>query len=437
MNEHHTGAILRPTKPGEWVAGDKKTTARFGAAVPLMPNGHGWGKYIPMFEAQSRGDIETYACTVFSQLKAWITLSNFLGYSLPKNCSERFNAIVAGITPPGANPQDVAESIRLNGVIADTLLPFDDSIHSTADYYHPSPMLPGYLAEAKKAVQQYELGHNILWNGFTPLNKPQTIKNALAFGPVCVSVYAWNSPVNGIYHKNQGQEDEHFTFITDYVDGQYWIVDDQYAPFVKHLAWDFDFLMAKSYFLQVNSTGIAPNDRSRFQNLLRGAAEALKRLLAILTSMPSTDNTTEIPVQPPTVPPEVPKPPPIAPAVSNMIIRWANSIAKHEGASVASNNPGNLKYSSLTASWGATKGRAATDGGYLAQFPYSTTGMTALCNFLTLGAENQLIAFHSPEARTLEGFTKIYAGNPPSGYTNGIIADMGVPGSTQISTFLV
>ena len=98
-----------------------------------------------------------------------------------------------------------------------------------------------------------------------------------------------------------------------------------------------------------------------------------------------------------------------------MITKWAGLIAIGKGANPASNNPGNLKYSTLTASWGATKGHPALNGGFLCQFSSLQAGQAALCNFLTLGCENKLIAFHAPSARTLKGFTRIYAGNPPRG----------------------
>lgn len=116
--------------------------------------------------------------------------------------------------------------------------------------------------------------------------------------------------------------------------------------------------------------------------------------------------------------------------------QWAAAIAKWEGADPASNNPGDLKYETLEASWGATKGRPATDGGFFCQFLTPEAGMTALVNFLTLGIQDELVAFHSPEARTLSGFTKIFAGNPPQNYINGIAEMLNVPLDTQISTFL-
>ena len=116
------------------------------------------------------------------------------------------------------------------------------------------------------------------------------------------------------------------------------------------------------------------------------------------------------------------------------ITTWAAIIAKEEGANPSSNNPGNLKFSSLTASWGATQGNAASDGGYLCHFATTEAGLEALCNFLVLGCEDQLLAFHN--ARTLAEFTTVYAGNPPQDYINAIVQAMGGDPNVQISTFL-
>lgn len=118
------------------------------------------------------------------------------------------------------------------------------------------------------------------------------------------------------------------------------------------------------------------------------------------------------------------------------IIAWSKAIAAAEKANPKYNNPGNLKYSTLTASWGATSGRAATDGGFLCQFPTLLMGQNALCSFLVLGAEDELVAFHSATARTLGGFTTIYAGNPPQNYINSIAKALNVPLTALISTFL-
>lgn len=127
---------------------------------------------------------------------------------------------------------------------------------------------------------------------------------------------------------------------------------------------------------------------------------------------------------------------PATPSFPPMIVKWSQAIKIGEGADPASNNWGNLKYSTLTASWGATRGRAASDGGFLCNFATPEMGEDALCNFLKLGCEDELVAFHAPEARTLQGFTVIYAGNPPQGYINNIGEFLGVPLDALISSFL-
>lgn len=119
-----------------------------------------------------------------------------------------------------------------------------------------------------------------------------------------------------------------------------------------------------------------------------------------------------------------------------MIQKWASAIASCEGANPYLCNPGNLKLTTLTASWGANFGFEALDGGVIAKFPTMEQGQQALVNFLTLGCLNELKAFHSPEARTLGGFTTIYAGNPPEDYLQRVCQDLGVPPETDISTFI-
>ena len=148
----------------------------------------------------------------------------------------------------------------------------------------------------------------------------------------------------------------------------------------------------------------------------------------------------------PVIPPELPQKPPFAPssppeAISTtsfppMIEKWANAIGHWEGARPASNNEGNLKYSTLTKSWGATQGHPAADGGFFCQFATPEAGHNALCNFLMLGAEYQLIISH-PKPCSLRQFTIRFAGNPPEGYIQGIVKLLGVSQDVDIASFLI
>lgn len=126
--------------------------------------------------------------------------------------------------------------------------------------------------------------------------------------------------------------------------------------------------------------------------------------------------------------------PPGPQPVPQSIITWANAIKSQEGAKPELNNPGNLKVSSLTASWGATNGFQATDGGWIAKFETYDKGFYALCNFLILGCKDELIAFH--QARTLEKFTNVYAGGPPPQYASNVANALGVSKYIDIATLL-
>ncbi len=173
-------------------------------------------------------------------------------------------------------------------------------------------------------------------------------------------------------------------------------------------------------------TDINLSNENALVSLYRQVVAKLEEELGILNAKSSTADMNT-----PTATTE-----PTSTIFAPMIEKWITAVSQWEGANPESNNPGNLKYSTLTASWGATKGHPASDGGYLCQFATENAGEIALGNFLTLGCEDELIAFHSPEARTLRGFTVIYAGNPPENYIQGIIAGLGVPGDTLISTFI-
>ena len=276
------GFVYRPTPKKAWTFGSGKARVRFGATA-LMPGGKGWQKFTPEYEAQSNQFCESYACTVYASLKAWITLANYYGYSLPKNCSERFNAVLAGLQPPGGDPHTSGEAIRRWGVINNDLLPFDETIKNTFEFYQPKPMDEGLITEAKKTVQKFEFGHEYLWNdsrftGSTP-NKPDILKRNLERGTICVSVHGWKKNKKGLYYKDPiTDDDNHWTFLVDYKDGEYWLVDDQYKPFIKKVAWDTDFQTAELYFLKENKSGVAPMDKLYFLSVLDKLFEELKRL---------------------------------------------------------------------------------------------------------------------------------------------------------------
>jgi hypothetical protein len=139
------------------------------------------------------------------------------------------------------------------------------------------------------------------------------------------------------------------------------------------------------------------------------------------------------------MPEPIPQPIEPPPARLNRISDWAVGHQIAEGWFVGSRsqknqNPGNLKATTLTMNWGGVAKDKATDGGYFAVYPDYKTGFQALCNFLTLAAENQLIPYH--KARSLRLFCRVYADPISDGYAETVARHLGVPLDTPISDFL-
>lgn len=270
------GFKFKPTEEGEWHVGSGLARERFGGIQELMPNGHGWKKYVPEGEKQNNG-LETMACTIFGSLNALETLANYHGMKdFPKDCSERFSAILAKITPTGADPQTSCEAIRRWGVIPEGVLPFNEDIKTWPNFYHPDPMEEAFIKLGQDLLKKYVIGHEYVFNGGTGITpKADRLISALSRGTVCVSVCAWKER-NGLYYKNPQDYDNHWVHLVDYKMGDYWVIRDSYSPFTKKIEWDTNFQTAKLYFLSANESGRTPNQGDFIIKLLMEIIRLLK-----------------------------------------------------------------------------------------------------------------------------------------------------------------
>lgn len=245
------GFCAEPHKPEDWFLGSKKATKRFGPGE-LMPDGHGWEDHLPRKEMQRDNGVETMACTVYAPLNCLETLADYHGFDdFPSNCSERFNAILAGVSRNGNPPYTSAESIRRSGVIPSERLPFDDSIDAFEKFYSPKPMRSEFLTEGLSILKKYVIGNEWVFNPFG-LNfgkdKKELLKIALGRGTVAVSVYAWRER-DGLYFKERQWTDNHIVQLVDYREGRYWKVYDTYEKTLKKLEWEYPFENAILFFL--------------------------------------------------------------------------------------------------------------------------------------------------------------------------------------------
>lgn len=276
------GLKLKKPELDHWVMGSGKATARFGAG-DLKPDGD-WSKHDPLRELQRRNGLETYNCTNFGTGNALLALASFLGYKdFVKNISERYTGVMTGTTKSGNDPHHVIERIRsFCGLIPEDRLPWTtESTFQT--YYAPNPMDETLVAEGQKILKQFVIGQEWVFpygTRLTPEKKQDKIKEALRRAPVCVSVRAWNKEGN-VYTKAVGAQDTHWVWLMKYDKNGYPIIRDQYIPFEKRLAKNYDFNASKMYFLSRNESGISPVQMDYFAWLMRLTMKAYRVLFPL------------------------------------------------------------------------------------------------------------------------------------------------------------
>lgn len=172
------------------------------------------------------------------------------------------------------------------------------------------------------------------------------------------------------------------------------------------------------------------------EDVKRETWNLLARIKDVLVKMWQSLGTLPIPMPPVRITPDEELPPPAPKPVKSKIERWALAIEKEEGfapktRSWRNNNPGNIKWSSLIQSLGAS----SKDPDGFAVFPSYDAGFNALCSFLRLACTDQLKAYHN--ARTLEQFTQVYALPPKSHpYAANVAKALGVSVKVDIKTLL-
>lgn len=408
---------------------EKEGDYHFGAftklsGLPLQPDGQ-WDKFLPPADDQSRGNVETYACTCYGTCNVLEILSRRLGLNL--DFSQRYLAINAGLTvdSEGGDPNAVAEAARHQGLIDEQYLPFDDSVTTPQQFYSPIPMSQFLLSLGKEFIGKYKLEHD------TVACVPNFLKEALRYSPLGVSVLAW-VPKEGtdMYYFPQGQGYNHWCVLYGYVDGQYWLIWDSYAGNSKKIAWDSLFGYAKRYSLTPQP--MTPQDKNIFMQIL----EALAKVLGLIKQevpapvIPVVDIAVPPPVPLQPVEPTVPGiPQPIQPPPFNKNLEaFARAIEKHEAFDKRWCNPGALKNASYAKTHGSI---GATPSGF-AIFPSYAHGWECLKDFIVDASKSEIIGLHDC---TIIDFFRQYASSPgdnPLAYAQQVAAAVGVPANTKL-----
>ena len=236
--------------PEDYQFTDGQLEAKFGAAKKVIKENGQWDISKMNTELQKFFWGDTYDCTNYGN-ENLVQCFQLNVYGETDEFTERYLSVLSGIRNGfGGSPHTGLEQWRENGNLLYNFLPHED-VKSWAEFNSPKPMTSDLIAEGKKWLLDWKLGHDWIRAGLIG-GMAGSIKNALKYSPVGVGVYAWNLQ-DGVYTKPSWARDNHWVMIYGYVEGEYWLVFDSYAvggSFLKKLDWDYPFAFAKRITLE-------------------------------------------------------------------------------------------------------------------------------------------------------------------------------------------
>lgn len=209
--------------------------------TPLREDGD-WRDYLPPEEDQNIRGIESSACYIEASQHAIATIEEEQLGEVDNNYSARFNALLSDGTTVGGDPLKGGDSMRHDGLVPDSLMPFGDDIYSWDDFHSWKGVRESVVrAKGQEYLGKKILGYDIVCKKNEPVaTKYIKLKQALQYSPCPVSVTAWYEK-NGIYYKPEGMSDNHLTELVYIDENNHPYVRDTYAPYLKKLEANFNF----------------------------------------------------------------------------------------------------------------------------------------------------------------------------------------------------
>lgn len=226
-----TNFIYPDIKPNDLVFGKNEVVGEI-----LRPDGD-WRNFLPPEEIQKRNGIESSACFCEAQQHAIATILEEQYWDADNNYSARFNALLSGGTEYGGNPLECGQSIRHDGLVKETTMPFDDSIQSWSDYHSFKGVNElTCRAEGLKWLTRWKPNYSIVFTREHTLEeKYSLLREALKRSPVPISVCGVVDETGNYIQKLEGMVDTHMVLAV-YVDNNNCIhIRDTYPSFNKIL----------------------------------------------------------------------------------------------------------------------------------------------------------------------------------------------------------
>jgi hypothetical protein len=206
----------------------------------LMPNGHGWGAYLPQKEIQRNQFIDTFSCSSYGTINAIETIMRFK-YSGEYDYSDRYVAKMSGTVPSVGNaPDKVLDTIRkVSGLVPQSSWDFNDTIKTQDEYF---ANIPNSIISLGK---EWLLGYQVKREWVD--GDPESLMDALQYSPIGIGVWAWSQDARGYYIRPAGKNDIHWCMLYDYVKDDHFLIYDSYDNTIKKLDWNFGFKFCMRY----------------------------------------------------------------------------------------------------------------------------------------------------------------------------------------------
>lgn len=258
----------------------------FGAGmVPqdiLQADGQ-WGAFLPIFENQSRDDFETYGCTVFGTENVIEILKKKIS-GIEDNYSDRDLYIISETFPPGNDPHVIAETIRDDGLVMESSLPYRQETNTFDKFRDFEGKEISLAQERAQWKAKYIFLHEWVFytNNLSPQQKQALLMKNLQFSPLGISVRAWQQRENGLYFKEANEIDTHWCVLIGYVEGKHWIIYDSYpttdGDSIKLLEWNYDFGFCKRYYLAPRPQAEITRNETLWQKIISFIKNIFKKI---------------------------------------------------------------------------------------------------------------------------------------------------------------
>ncbi len=224
------------------------------APIKVLQASRDWSMYLPLKEYQYNSKFDTYGCVSFSAINN-IEMLLHRCFNVKTNWSDRHLTVLSETKPFGGNYFDkVANTVQKVGLVEEEAYPFTKDM-TQIEYYATVP--EDKVALGKEFLKKYTVKWGwVDWGGCDPL----VLWENLQYGPLQASVFAWGTPVNGVYQRDMTKETNHAITIFGGILLKEFYIFDHYDGVVKRLAWDFYFGSAIRFFIESNMQRLVKGD---------------------------------------------------------------------------------------------------------------------------------------------------------------------------------